>query len=64
MYYAGFQRNSSIFVQDDRAFKKYLLRKKFLFWQVVVKLANFAKIRQNNNLFKKKKKKKSLILKL
>ena len=55
-YHAGFRKNNSIFTQNDRGFKRYYLQKKFIFWQLVVKIANFVDYRTNNSLFTKKKK--------
>ena len=49
-----------MFQLNDYGFKKYQLRKKFIFWQLVAKIANFTDIRQNNSIFAKKKKEKHL----
>ena len=56
MYFASFQQNNSEFKQNDHGFKKYLLRKKFVFLQLVTKIAYFAYIRPNNSIFMQKKK--------
>ena len=45
-------------MHNDSRFKKYQLRKKFTFWQLVAKIANFLDIRQNKSVITQKKKKK------
>ena len=45
-------------MQNDREFKKYQLQKKFVFWQLGMKITNFANIRRNNSIFTQKKEKK------
>ena len=58
-YFASFQRNNSVIVQNDCGFKKYQLWKKFIFWQLVAKISNFTDIRGNNEVFMQKKKKRA-----
>ena len=36
---------------NDHEFKKYQLQKKFIFWQLVTEITNFADIWCNNNVF-------------
>ena len=52
--------------QNDRGFEKYELRKKFIFRQTVVKIANFAVIlgKITEYLGKRNKKNKTRVLKL
>ena len=54
--YRIFWRNNSAFMQSDHEFKKYQLWKKYIFWQLGTKIANFADIWQNNSVFTQKKK--------
>ena len=46
-YHAGFQKNNSVFMQNEHGFKRYHLWKKFIFWQLVTKITNFANNRSN-----------------
>ena len=41
MNFANFCQNNSVFMQNYRGFKKYQLQKKFIFRQIVAKIANF-----------------------
>ena len=43
-------------MQNDHGFNKYQLQKKFIFWQFVAKIANFADIRNNSTFMQKEKK--------
>ena len=49
----SFWRGKSVFEQNHRGFKNYQFRKKFIFWQLVAKISNFADIRQNNVFMQK-----------
>ena len=46
-------------MQNEHEFKNYQLRKKFIFWQLVTKIINFAVIRQSNGIFTQKEKKRA-----
>ena len=42
MCFAGFWQNNNVFTQNDHGFKKISIAEKFIFWQLVVKITNFA----------------------
>ena len=52
-YHLCYQQNIGVFMQNDHQFKKYQLLRKFIFQQLVAKIANFVYIRQNKSIFTK-----------
>ena len=55
-YFIVFQRNNSVIMKNNHGFKKYQLWIKFIFQQLVAKIANFSNIRWNNSVFMQVKK--------
>ena len=56
MYLASFRQNNIVFTQNGRGFKKYQLRKKFIFRQIVTKITNFPILGEITYLREEKKK--------
>ena len=56
MYFADFRRNNSVFIQNNGGFEKYQLQKKFIFWQLVMKIENFAILGKITACLRKRKK--------
>ena len=58
-YFTDFQKINSVFTENDCGLEKYELRKKFIFRQLVMKIANFAVILDKITAYLHKRNKKN-----